>query len=445
MKKISFIVVLVSLAFHEAQAQNCNRYVDGDSTKTTAPYSIYREFFKKNLYAEALPQWRIIFEKAPAFRAQTFMDGEVMFTSLVQNTTDKALKEKYIDTLFLIYDKRAECHGFADYVYGKKAVDLIKYRNDIKGALPILEKSLALGGNNAYPFVIQTYYKVLANQLGRTEADLDLLIKKHEDLTKIVDYNIAKPNNKQLQAYIDVKNSLDDLFAEFTDKSDPEDAAKLFEIYKNKYAAAPNDVEVIKQVYNKLFVGKNKIMTDSSFYIEVLEKLNKYTPSYSYAVRLGNIYMKENKMDSAFVLYANALKTESDSTKIADLNFIMANIKYEKNDFPAARDFAKQALQYNPRMGRAYLLIGVLYAASGKLCGPGTGFQSQIVLWPAFDYFNQAIEHGQDEVATEAQKMISTYTEFLPTKAELLKKKLSVGSAYTVECWINEQTTVKAR
>lgn len=441
MKKFVFSALVLLLAASGLQAQNCSRYVDGDSTKTTAPYSIYREFFKKNLYAEALPFWRIIFEKAPAFRAQTMMDGEVMFSSLIQNTPDKALKEAYVDTLFLIYDKRIECHGFADFVTGKKAVDLLKYRSDYKGARVLLEKSLALSGNNAYPWVIQTYYKLLINQIGNDGITADLAINKYDELSKILDLNIAKPDNKQLQAYKDVKASLDDLFTQnFADKSDPADCAKLVEIYKKKYLENPNDPEVVKTVYTK-----TRGCADSLFNIELLEKLNRLSPSYSYAVRLGNIYMKQNKMDSAFVLYDNALKAETDSVKIADLYFIMANIKYEKNDFPASRDLAKNALRYNPNMGRAYLLIGVLYAASGKLCGPGTGFQSQIVLWPAFDYFNMAIQHGQEEVITEAEKLISTYTEFLPTKADLLKKKLSVGSSYTIECWIQEQTTVKAR
>ena len=441
MKKIAFLAVYSLLAMSAIKAQNCNRYVDGDSTKTTPPYSIYREFFKKNLYADALPYWRIIFEKAPGFRVQTFMDGEVMFSNLIQNTADKALKDKYIDTLFMIYDKRIECHGLADYVLGKKAIDMIKYRNDIKGARPVLEKSLALGGNNAYPFVIQTYFKLLVNQLGNDGITPELAISKYDDLSKILDYNISKPDNKQLQAYKDVKASLDDLFTQnFADKSDPEDCAKLLEVYKKKYAENPNDLETVKTVYTK-----TRGCGDSIFNVQLLEKLNALNPSYSYAVRLGSIYMKQNKMDSAFTLYANAVPKETDSSKKADLYFIMANIKYEKNDFPVARDFAKQSIQYNPQMGKAYLLIGVLYAASGKLCGPGTGFQSQIVLWPAFDYFNKAIATGQEDVTPEAQKMINTYTEFLPTKADIVKKKLSVGAPYMVNCWINEETTVKVR
>ena len=149
--------------------------------------------------------------------------------------------------------------------------------------------------------------------------------------------------------------------------------------------------------------------------------------------------------DSAYVLYEKAIAVETDSSKKADMYYILASIKAHNDDYPASRDFAKQAIAFKADMAKAYMLIGNLYLGSGKLCGPGIGFQSQIVLWPAFDYLRKAIELGDDEVKAEAQKMISSYTQYLPTKAEVTAKKLSVGGAYTVKCWINEETTVKVK
>ncbi len=72
-------------------------------------------------------------------------------------------------------------------------------------------------------------------------------------------------------------------------------------------------------------------------------------------------------------------------------------------------------------------------------------FQSQIVLWPAFDYFRKAIEVGTEDTKTEAQKMISPYTQYLPTKADITDKKLKAGAPYTIGCWINEATTVQIK
>lgn len=67
MKKLGLIIGSCFLLFGSLQAQNCPRYINGDSTKTTAPYSIYREFFKKQLYNDAFPYWRQIYNGAPLF------------------------------------------------------------------------------------------------------------------------------------------------------------------------------------------------------------------------------------------------------------------------------------------------------------------------------------------------------------------------------------------
>lgn len=444
MKKIFLLLGFGLLTFATVNAQNFSRYIDGDSSKTTAPYSIYREYFKKELYAEALPFWKKIYDNAPLFRQQTFYDGAVLYTELIEKTTDIDLRQKYIDTLFQIYEKQIKCHGESEYVLGKKAIDLLVYgkNSDIPAAREALEKTLKLSGNNAAPYYLQTYFKLLVNQYERKAVDADFVKTKYEELTIVVDKNIANPANKQLQAYKEVKTLLDDLYAQnFADKSDPADCAKLLEIYLKKYNENPNDLATITTVYNK-----TKGCADSATNVELLVKLNQLDPNYTYATRLANIYVKDKKTDEAFTLYQNALAKETDSSRKSDLYYYMAFMKYIKEDFSGSRDFAKEAFVWNPKNIRATNLIATLYLSSGSLCGPGTGFQSQIVLWPAFDYFKKTIEIGGDEeVVAEAKKYLAEYAKYLPTKAEITAKKLKVGGTYTVKCWINEETTVQVK
>jgi tetratricopeptide (TPR) repeat protein len=451
MRKIFLMLGFGLFAFGSLNAQNCPRYIDGDSAKTTAPYSIYREFFKKNLISEAYPYWKKIYDNAPGFRQQTYYDGISMYSDLVQKTTDESLRQKYVDTLFQVYTKAIQCYGETEYIIGKKGIDLLKYgkNSDIPEARKCLEKTLKLSGDNAYPYYIQTYFKLLVNQIGKDGITEDYVIQKHAELSKIVDKNIANPNNKQLQAYKEVKTLLDDMYNDLYKPKAGEvlsaaDCAKLLDMYKKKFNENPNDLAKVKSIYNNYY-AISKTCSDSLLNVELLKKLNTLEPSYSYAIRLGSIYMKNKQFDSAYTLYENAVAKETDSLRKADLYFIMASLKADKNDFPASRDLAKQAIVFNKDLGKAYLLIGTLYASSGKLCGPGTGFQSQIILWPAFDYFKKATEVGADETKEEARKMLSTYKQYLPTKAEVTAKKLAVGSTYTVKCWINEETTVQVK
>jgi tetratricopeptide (TPR) repeat protein len=442
MKNRILILVAGLMMFGSLKAQNCPRFLDGDSSKTTPTFSIYREFFKKSLFSEAFPYWKKIYTSAPGFHKYTFYDGTDMYASFIQKEPDFTRKGLLTDTLFQIYTTYMKCFGEDAYITGKYAMDLLKYGKDadIPEARKYLEKNIELNGDKVYYYYIQTYFKLLLNQFDRNRASDEVIKEKYAMLSGILDRNIAKADAKQAPLYKEVKTTIDSLYEEFQDETEPKDCSQLLLIYTKRYYDNPDDLENIKQVYAKI-----KACADSTFTIELLRKLNTLNPSYSYALPLGSIYMKNKKFDSAFILYENALKTETDSNKLANLYFIMSNIKYESNDFPPSREYAQKALQYNPTLGKAYLLIGTLYASSGKLCGPGTGFQSQIVLWPAFDYFKKAIEVGTDDVKTEAQKMISTYTQYLPTKAEITAKKLRAGTPYTVKCWINEETTVQIK
>jgi len=98
-----------------------------------------------------------------------------------------------------------------------------------------------------------------------------------------------------------------------------------------------------------------------------------------------------------------------------------------------------------PNWGKPYLLIGKLYASSGKLCGPGTGFESQKVIWPALDYFNKA-KQVDPSLADDAQELINRYWAYLPTTEDIfMMSGIKNGDPFYVGCWIGENTTVRTR
>lgn len=94
-------------------------------------------------------------------------------------------------------------------------------------------------------------------------------------------------------------------------------------------------------------------------------------------------------------------------------------------------------------MGAAYMLIGRLYASSGPICGPGTGWDSQIVTWPAIDKWKKA-KSVDPSVAAEANKLINRYRKFMPSKEDIFQRGLKVGQSYNIPCWIKEKTVIRA-
>ncbi|MEL7163779.1 MAG: hypothetical protein AAFN92_23675, partial [Bacteroidota bacterium] len=111
-------------------------------------------------------------------------------------------------------------------------------------------------------------------------------------------------------------------------------------------------------------------------------------------------------------------------------------------NFGQARKFARRAAEANPASGEPYMLIGPLYASSGPLCGPGTGFDSQIVTWPAIDKWQQA-KRIQPDLAKEANKLIGRYTQYMPSKSDIFQRGIKEGDTFKVGCWIQENTRVR--
>ena len=76
------------------------------------------------------------------------------------------------------------------------------------------------------------------------------------------------------------------------------------------------------------------------------------------------------------------------------------------------------------------------------MCGPGTGWDSQIVVWPAIDKWNYA-KKIDPSVSGEANKLIGQYARFMPSKEDLFFRSLESGQAFRVGCWIQENTKIR--
>ncbi|MCB9074652.1 MAG: hypothetical protein R2760_06210 [Chitinophagales bacterium] len=439
------LITLFSFLFFASigmvKAQDCPRHIEGDSLKTAPVYFYYSQYIKKKDFEKAYPFWRTLYDKAPGLSSIIFYDGEEILKDKIEKTKDNpALQSAYQDTLIQLYDKWVKCHGNDDYILGtKKAQAQIQYKNDISGAKISLERSLEL--SDKYPVVMQTYFNLLNYQYQNGQISGDTITAKYDVLIAKLDKNIAK-NGQYVSSYKDAKTAIENAYIQnFADKSNPEVCAKLLAIYLKQYQANPNDPTTVQNVYEK-----TRGCADSALNVELLQKLNQLNPSYSYAVRLANIYIKANKLDEAYLLYENAIAHEPDASNKSDLYLLLANMKADKDLFPESRELARKALALDSTNARAYFLIGYLYASSGKLCSAsGVGFQAQIVLWPAFDNFKKAVEYGEEDIKIEAQKMLDLYKQYLPTKADVAAKKLTVGAPYTVKCWIEEETTVQIK
>ena len=112
------------------------------------------------------------------------------------------------------------------------------------------------------------------------------------------------------------------------------------------------------------------------------------------------------------------------------------------NNFPSARTYFLKAAALNPANGELYLLIGDMYAESAKNCGDND-LTSRVAFWVAVDKYYKA-KQVDPALAPEADKKIGSYSIYFPAASTIFFYTLKEGDTYRVECWINEDTIVRA-
>lgn len=431
-----------------ANAQTSPCPVGGAETSTQ--YSLYKEYFKQNNFDKALPYWREIYTKAPGFKKQAFFDGQVMFSAMIQNTEDPALKDKYLDTLLAIYDKRIECWGDKSYVLTNKAIDLWKYRpQNLNVVKNTFQEAITAGGNDTKYYAVANYFRILLELKDKPGGVTTEFIKaEYPKLLAICDANIAKAD-KESPNFSATKEDLQLLYKnEVLPRRFQEGGIwqGLSALQKIDSAAKwiKEDVSILNvtELYNT--IRKDIDVKDSLIKIEVEKILLQINPSADIANNIGANFYNKKDYESATPYFQKAIELAANPSDKAKYAMSLADNYRLMNKFPEARDAARSALAVDSTLGKAYYLIGVMYMSSGKLCGPGTGFDSQRVLWPAFDYFNKA--KALDPSLTETiDELMAEYKKYLPTKLDIANKKIKAGSSYFVPCWIQEEGTVRTK
>ena len=424
--------------------RGCEMY-GGNKERALTAYSLYREDFKNGYYDKAMENWEYIFENAPGLREQTFKDGDVMFKKMIDEETDPAKKKALFDKLMDIYDQRAICWGESAFLSGKKAFAYYKYYPEEEDLIfDFAEKAVINGGNETPASQVQMYWRYLIKRLKAQKINKDELTEAYELIKGIIDHNLENGDEKDKKSYQDVLDEIQPAYESIIDvyagaaavKCEINNCQEVKDCVEPRYRENTEDLNNVKLLF--AYMLKFKCYDDPLFF-EVTQKYSTLEPKASTLKILGNIYRKRKDLPMALDYYQQSFDLETDNAKKAKLKMSMAGIvAYELpgKDFAKAREHALEAAKLNPSSGEPYILIGRMYAASGKLCGPGTGFKSQRVLWPAFDMWNKAKQIDPSS-ADKAQQYINNYYQYLPERKDLFLKDIEVGSMYPFnDCWI---------
>lgn len=424
------------------QGNSGGRY-GNDSLTCIMNISLYREFFKQwkasnyenETIKDLISPWRWVLLNCPLGTQNTYIEGTRIMAYLIENAKDEDLRNKYIDTLMMVYDQRIEYFSKEGFVLGRKGVDLFTYRpEDTELIYHDLNRSVDLEGDNTAGPVLVYYMRAAVNMARECKADSTIIFDSYDKASEIIDHNLKKnqDNAEEMDNWIIVQNNVELILEPFATCTD------LVSIFRKKFTEKPDDLELLKKITGILDV---KRCQNDPLYFETTKKLYKLEPSPSSAYLIGRMLLNEGK-------YSEAIEYLKEAEKLDDPDIVQRSYKYIAEayrairNYPTARSFALKAIGMNPNDGEPYLTIGDMYAESARDCGDNE-LTSRVAFWAAVDKYIRA-RQVDPSIADIADKRIAAYSIYFPSLETIFFYTLKEGDTYTVQCWINEDTRVRA-
>lgn len=413
-------------------------------------YVLYRDLVKAEEYTQALPYWKTAFSLAPGADGNIryhFNDGVAIYKYLYDHAAESE-KGAYVDTIMAIHDKRVTCYpDEKSYVDGRKAFDYYyNYKAYISDdeLYDLFKSVFDEKGEKVDYFVVNPFTKILHDKVVDGSVSPEEGRKYAHLVESAIRYGSTNCKQSECEAWEVIKGYAPDRLESLEGVKGFYDCNYYADKYYPEYEANPTDCETIQSVYAKMVRGG--CPTTDVRLIEVKNKYNancrKSTPSSGGLKTAYDLYTAGD-YEGAVEKFDAFIASTNDVEKKAKYLMLVARIYYrDLKNYPKARSYALKAAGLKSNWGEPYMLIGKLYASSGPLCGPGTGFDSQVVTWVAVDKFNYA-KSIDPSVTAEANKLISQYTQYMPSNEVLHLRMISKGSKYKVGCWIQENTTVR--
>lgn len=440
MKKLLIITALVLFSSSWSLAQQQEQPPGG--MQELAAYSIFLENYKNESYDTAIKYGRWIWKNMPEqlkgynkFDLERNLDRLIKsYGGAAENASDPAVKEAYVDTALMIFDKVFENYSEEqiDYYnwYLRKGrfyqthADNINNASEKAGeeyqeAFELKPEAFTNLGDGYYVRVM------LQSLISSGEKDLAL---------SIIDEAEPYAEPELIDYFNEARN---DLF------ENPEERITFLE---GRLEEEPENTEILKQLRD---IYEDQGMNDKL--MEVNEKLYEINPSLENTQTLAEAALSNAEYDRAIRYLKEAIDKSDDNAQKAELALEISNAYENKEELQSARQFARQALKFNPDSGRPLVQIADIYAQAVNNCTSGRKMtrEDKVVYWLVLDYLDKA-RSTDSSVANDVDRKYQAYEPVTPTTEEKFFKGWEEGDNLEVDesidqcySWISETTTVR--
>jgi hypothetical protein len=436
LNNISMLVAvqLLLLSTFGAVAQDDKFGADPDKCKENI--SLYREYYKQKNYADAILGWRWAFANCPAATKNIVINGPKIIEFQIEKNKDNAeLKAAYLDTLYMIYDKRIELYpDDKGYSLGRKGMDQYEYAGeDFTLPYTTLREAFDTDKLNTDAYVLMRLYMAAMRRLVDKQMEMDELYDLYDEVATALDHQGKNTTEeKDLNKINKAKEVVDQNFERIAKEE------QYIGLMQPKVEAEPENAELLEKV-TSMMVKRDWLNSD--FYLDASEKLYKLKPSTVAAYNLYEGYAKKGKNGQATKYLEESIDSEQDNNEKADKLLKLAKLYGSDQKYSSARAKANEAASLKSGWGEPYLYIGDLYMSTSNSCGEDA-CTKKYGFWAAEDMYNKA--KSVDASASDAaNKKIGSVKKYYPTAKDCFFLGVQAGQSVTVGGWIGAQTTAR--
>lgn len=172
---------------------------------------------------------------------------------------------------------------------------------------------------------------------------------------------------------------------------------------------------------------------------EALTQLDTYLKAVPNDVdgwrRLARIQSDKGNVDGSIAALQKVVDIDPDAT--ADM--VLIGMEYlGKKQYVNARIWAQKAIAKNNQLGSAWLLMGdIYYRGADDASGSTPKYDDKLVFAVALGLFQKALNTGDSQVRSDAERMIRSVNNLVPTKEERFMRKGKDRPATDGYPWLN--------
>ena len=428
--------------------------------------SIFAEYYKVKNYDSAYEPWMKVRQECPNMNAAIYSYGKRMLEHYFK-TSEGEQKVAYQNDLIKLYDEwlvnfpALRGRKIIGEIISNKAQAMLDNKFASKSEIyKVFDKAYSQDRSSfddpkpLYNY-FKTYYELYKE--GLDGVTLSMVFNKYEDISERFE-EVIDGYSKQLDVILKKEETGQALSSR--EKSNKRafginsNASVTYLKNLNAIIAKESTCENLVPLYRKnleenkenpIWLNRaasrmdSKDCSDDPLFVELVELLHNLNPSANSAYYLGLLNDKKGNVNEALKFYNESIELETDNIKKARILYKIASKFKKSNQFSKSRSYARKALNYQPSMGSAYLLIANLYASSANNCG-NSQFEKRAVYWLAAEQARKAASVDA-RVKRIAERTAVSYEGRAPSKTDIFTEA-NAGEVITFSCWIGQSVTV---